>query len=69
MQASFKVIYEVAARIPVVLSSVEDFELDKCSLTCLNGSVVFIFRGILLFWTVLYRCQGFDWVLFFGKER
>lgn len=56
MQASFKVIYEVAARIPVVLSSVEDFELDKCSLTCLNGSVVFIFRGILLFWTVLYRC-------------
>ena len=69
MQASFKVIDEIAARIPVVLSSVEDFKLNKCSLTCLDCSVIFVFRGILLLWTVLHRSEGFDWVLLFSEER
>ena len=50
---TIKIIDEEATRIPVVLSSVEDFELDEGGLASLHRRVVLTFRTVLLFWHML----------------
>ena len=47
------VIYQEAAGIPVILSSIEYLELDESCLASLHCGMIFILRTIILLWHML----------------
>ena len=69
MQATLKIVNEIASRVPIVRCLVEDFELNECSLACLDRGVVLISWVAFLLWTVFYCCKCFNWVLLCLEER
>ena len=48
------VIYQEAARIPVIVCVIENFELDERCLACLHCRVILILRDSILLRNVLY---------------
>ena len=57
LPATFKVINQEAARVPIVLRPVEDFELDVGVLACLDRRGILLPRAVLLLWHMLHICQ------------
>ena len=68
VEATFEVIDQVAARVPVVCCSIEYFELDECCLTSLHCGVIFVSGIVLLLGNMLNLGKSLHRVLFLGEE-
>ena len=68
VEASLKVVYQVAALVPVVLSPVEHFELDVGSLASLHCNLELILGHSFLLWHVLYCSERSHRIILFGEK-
>ena len=68
VETTLEIVDQVASWIPVVLRSIEYFELDESRLACLHCSVVFISRMVLLRGEVFNLGKRFYWILLLSEE-
>lgn len=69
LSATVKIIDKEAARVPVILCTIEHFELNESCLTSLHSGVVLIFGAVRLLWNMLNVCQVLDIDSFLGSKN
>ena len=63
VDSSLEIVYQVASLVPVVLCSIEHFELYVSRLASLHCGLEFVSWYIFLLWHVLNRGKGSHWII------